>query len=277
MPPNEESDPDAKQRKLQELLRQYRKVLIAYSGGVDSVFLLKTAVDTLGKQNVLACIGVSESLAQSEYREALEIADRVGATVENVATDELANRAYQANATDRCFHCRSRLYQLLNDIAQKNGCDAVLCGANADDAHDYRPGQEAAKQFGVGSPMEQVGLTKDEIRILSKRLGLPTWNKPAQPCLASRVSYGLSITPERLKQIEQGEEFLHALGLRGTIRVRHHGNLARIEVPSDDTEKLAEPAMRDKIVAFFKGLGFTYVTLDLQGFRSGSGNEIMDT
>ena len=263
-----------KYQRLQKYLGLHKKVIIAYSGGVDSVFLLKVALDCLGADNVLACIGVSGSLAQSEYKAACDIAEAIGAHVEVVHTKEISHTDYQANKPDRCFHCKSELYNLLKDLAVKDGYDAVLCGTNADDLSDFRPGLQAARKFDVASPLEEAGLTKNDIRILSKELGLKTWDKPAQPCLASRMAYGLEITPERLKQIEEGEEFLRGLGLR-ELRVRHHGNLARIEVPSEKICELVQEDCRREIVAFFKNLGFTYVSCDLQGFRSGSANEVL--
>lgn len=264
----------ARYRKLQEILNSCRKVLVAYSGGVDSTFLLKVAVDCLGRQNVLACIGASESLAGSELETAGEIARQIGAEVQIVYPREMSNPNYTANSADRCFYCKSELYQLLSKIAQHGHYDAVLCGTNADDLGDFRPGLRAAKKFDVKNPLAEAGLNKDDIRVLSKKLALATWNKPAQPCLASRMAYGLEITPERLKQIEKAEEFLRSTGLY-ELRVRHHGNMARIEVPVDKIPELVKNDRRNEIVAFFKKLGFTYVSLDLQGFRSGSANEVL--
>ncbi len=261
--------------RLRENLKQYQKVIVAYSGGVDSVCLLKVAVDSLGGENVLACIGASESLARSEYKKALDIAERIGANIEVVHPKEMENPDYKKNPADRCFHCKSELYALLQELAQRRGCDAVLCGTNVDDLGDFRPGLQAAKKFKVASPLEEAGLTKEDIRAISKLLKLPTWNQPAQPCLASRMPYGLQITPERLKQIEQGEEFLRSLGL-SELRVRHHDTLVRIEVPPQRIGDLSEDPRRRQIVDFFKTLGFTYVTIDLQGFRSGSGNEAIE-
>ncbi len=262
--------------RLRHNLKQYQKVIVAYSGGVDSVCLLKVAVDSLGGENVLACIGVSESLAQSEYKKALDLTEQIGAKIEVVHPKEMKNPDYQKNPANRCFHCKSELYALLQELAQRQGYDVVLCGTNVDDLGDFRPGLQAAKKFKVASPLEEVGLSKDDIRAVSKFLQLPTWNQPAQPCLASRMPYGLQITPERLKQIEQGEEFLRRLGL-SELRVRHHDALVRIEVPPERIGDLIENSRRRQIVDFFKTLGFTYVTIDLQGFRSGSGNEALNT
>jgi len=265
---------EAKYRRLKEILTAYEKVLIAYSGGVDSTFLLKAAIECLGKENVLACIARSASLPQSEYDQAVRNAEEMHARVEIVRTTEMDNPAYTSNPANRCFYCKEELYKLLEAIAHKKGYRTILCGNNADDVVDYRPGRRAAEGYSVAAPLEEAGLTKNDIRELSRRLDLATWDKPAQPCLASRMAYGVEITIERLKQIEKGEAFLHRLGLT-VLRVRHHGNLARIEVPADKISELADEKLRGKIVTFFKKLGFTYVSLDLEGFRSGSGNEIL--
>ncbi|MBN1844471.1 MAG: ATP-dependent sacrificial sulfur transferase LarE [Sedimentisphaerales bacterium] len=267
-------DQRAKYERLGAILRQYRRVIVAYSGGVDSCCLLRVAADCLGGANVLACIGQSESLPASQYRQARELAERMGVPLEIVHPAELANPDYRQNAADRCYHCKSQLYRLLRDLARRGGYDAVLCGTNRDDLGDFRPGLRAASQFQVDSPLAAAGMTKDDIRALSRYLDLPTWDQAAQPCLASRMSYGLVITPERLRQIEEGEEFLRSMDL-SELRVRHHDTLVRIEVPAEQIPRLTEPDRRRRIVDFFKGLGFTYVSLDLQGFRSGSANEVL--
>lgn len=271
---NDTEELDSRYRRLQQLLKRYDKVIIAYSGGVDSAFLLKAAVENLGADRVLAVIGVSESLAKSEYKAAQELAARIGAAVEVVHPQEMSDPDYRSNQAQRCFYCKSQLYQLLRGLAQQKGYEAVLCGTNADDLGDFRPGLQAAKEYQVASPLEEAGLTKADIRQLSKQMGLETWDKPAQPCLASRVPYGMEITPKRLQQIEKGEEFLRGLGLR-ELRVRHHGELVRIEVPAERITELVTQDRREQIVEFFKEIGFTYVSLDLQGFRSGSGNEVL--
>ncbi len=266
---------NTKYQTLQNLLRSWSRVMVAYSGGVDSVFLLKAAVDTLGPERVLACLGLSESLATRERTEAETIARDLGAELLTIQTHELDLPAYAANPKDRCFHCKSELFSRMTALAEERGYDVVLCGANVDDLGDYRPGEQAGRQHGIKSPLQDAGLTKNDIRQLSKHLGLPTWDKPAQPCLASRMSYGLEITPERLRRIEQAEAFLKDLtGIR-ELRVRHHDQLARIEIPEDRIETLTDPAIRSQVVHYFKQIGFAYISLDLQGFRSGSANEIL--
>jgi len=259
---------------LRDILKKPGKVVVAYSGGVDSTFLLKVAVDTLGAENVLACIATGPSLPQSQYDQALKTAKDIGLDVQTVEPNELADRKYSANKADRCFHCKTHLYQILTDIAKDKGFDAVICGSNFDDKNDYRPGHKAAKTFGIHSPLAEAKLTKQDIRELSKELNLPTAEIPASPCLASRISYGLEITAERLKQIEAAEEFLKGLGLV-EFRVRHHDSLARIEVSPDKIEKISTEPARSAIVEKLKSLGFKFVTVDMQGFRSGSLNETL--
>jgi uncharacterized protein len=239
---------------------------------VDSTFLLKAAVDTLSAENVLACIGVSASLAQSQYERALECAKIIGANILEVQVHEVSDEKYAANEADRCFHCKSHLYQILIDIAKEKGFDTVICGSNLDDIDDYRPGNKAADVFGVRAPLAEANFTKEDIRQLSREFGLPTADIPASPCLASRLSYGLEITERRLKQVELAEDFLRTLGLV-EFRVRHHDQIARIELHRKDFEKIIAQPNRLKIIEKLKSLGFKYVTLDLQGFRSGSLNE----
>lgn len=261
-----------KYKSLQKILKELGKVVVAYSGGVDSTYLLKAAVDTLGAENVLACIGVSASLAQSQHDQAIESAKIIGVKVLETPIDEVQDSSYSANKADRCFHCKSHLYGILIKIAKEKGYDSVVCGSNFDDKDDFRPGNRAAKVFGVHCPLMDAELTKPDIRELSKQVDLPTADMPASPCLASRISYGLEVTEQRLKQIEDAEDFMRSLGLV-EFRVRHHDTVARIEVNPQDLDKVtAEPA-RSQIVDKLKTLGFKFVTVDLQGFRSGALNE----
>ena len=265
-------DIQEKYNSLQEILKELGKVVVAYSGGVDSTFLLKAAVDTLGAENVLACIGVSPSLAGSQYDQAIESAKIIGAKVREVTVDELSDDKYAANKADRCFHCKSHICKILLDIAKEKGIDHVVFGTNYDDLDDFRPGNRAIKVFGIRSPLAEAKLTKDDIRRLSRDLNLPTADLPSSPCLASRIAYGLEVTEQRLKQIDEAEEFLRALGLV-EFRVRHHDTVARIEVNPQDIDKVTKEPNRSKIIEKLKSLGFKFVTVDLQGFRSGSLNE----
>jgi uncharacterized protein len=259
---------------LQRILKGLGKVVVAYSGGVDSTFLLKVAVDTLGKQNVLACIAKGPSLPASQYRQAVKLAKKIGAKLETVEPNEMADPHFTVNKADRCFHCKAHLMKLLTGIAKEKGFNKVVCGHNLDDNKDYRPGLLAIKKFKIDCPLADAGFTKDDIRKLSRKLHLPIADIPASPCLASRLSYGLAITEKRLRQIEQAEEFLKKLGLV-EFRVRHHDTVARIEVHPQDFKKITEEPNRSKIVAELKGLGFKYITIDLQGFRSGALNEAL--
>jgi uncharacterized protein len=257
---------------LKKILKDLAKVVVAYSGGVDSTFLLKVALDTLTPENVLACIAVSPSLAKSQFTQAIECAEEIGAVVRILPLEELRDPQYAANKADRCFHCKSHLFKILNELAKNENYDHVICGSNFDDKDDYRPGNRAANVFNVRAPLMESELTKEDIRNLSRQLMLPTADLPASPCLASRLIYGLEITEERLKQVEQAEDFLRSLGLV-EFRVRHHDNVARIEVHPIDFPKLTSEQTRAKILEKLNSLGFRYVTLDLQGFRSGSLNE----
>jgi pyridinium-3,5-biscarboxylic acid mononucleotide sulfurtransferase len=263
---------DEKYKLLVENIKKLGKVLVAYSGGVDSTFLLKVCVDTLGSENVLACISTGPLLPKSQLDNAIEIANDMWAPVETVQTNEIADAAFAGNKADRCFHCKSSLFKLLNEIAKEKGYDAVACGSNLDDYNDYRPGNKAVKILKVHCPLAEAQLTKKEIRQLSRRLKLPTADIPASPCLASRISYGMEITEKKLRQVEQAEEFLKSLGFV-EFRVRHHDQVARIEVHQEDMAKVI--SLREEIVEKLKSLGFKFVAIDLEGFRSGSLNEVL--
>jgi uncharacterized protein len=265
---------DEKHNSLKEILSSFGRVLVAYSGGVDSTFLLKAAIDTLGTDNVLACIGISPSLAQSQHAQATELAETIGVNIREIRLDELEDDAYSANKADRCFHCKSHLYGLLAKVAEEAKIEAILCGCNFDDKDDFRPGNRAAEVFGVHSPLMKAELTKDDIRELSRRLNLATADVPASPCLASRISYGLEVTEQKLKQVEQAEDYLRSLGFV-RFRVRHHGDIARIEVPAGEIEKITSQQTRTKIIEKLKSIGFKFIAVDLQGFRSGSLNEAL--
>ncbi|UCD50640.1 MAG: ATP-dependent sacrificial sulfur transferase LarE [Phycisphaerales bacterium] len=265
---------DEKYKALQGILRSLREVVVAYSGGVDSTFLLRAAIEVLGAEHVLACIGVSPSLARSQHDRAVQCARDMGAHLREVDVHEILDGKYAANNPDRCFHCKSHLYQALWEVAHQVGFSAVVCGSNFDDRDDFRPGNQAAAALGVGCPLMDAQMTKEDIRALSREFGLATADIPASPCLASRLSYGLHVTSARLAQVERAEELLRRLGF-SECRVRHHDTIARIEVrPEDFARGFSEPA-RSEILTSVKDLGFKYVTIDLAGFRSGSLNEVL--
>jgi len=261
-----------KHRSLQTILRDLGRVVVAYSGGVDSSYLLKAAADTLGAENVLACISTGPAEPGNIYENAQRIAGDIGVELMVVEAGELEDPNFKANNADRCFHCKSHLCRTLLDVAKERGLAHVIFGTNHDDLDDFRPGNKAQNLFGIRSPLAEAGLTKDDIRQLSREAGLPTANQPASPCLASRIPYGLEVTEQRLRQIDQAEAVLRSLGFV-ECRVRHHDQIARIEVRSQDVPKLMAEPVRSTVVEKLKALGFQFVTADLQGFRSGSLNE----
>jgi len=261
---------ETKQQRLRSLIRECGSVLIGYSGGVDSVLLAKVAVDTLGAANVLAVTGKSDSLASWMETTAHEVAERFGIPWLEVHTDEMADPRYTANPTNRCYFCKTELWSKLRRIADDRGLRVVADGSNADDRSDFRPGVAAALEHSVRSPLQEADLTKAEIRAWSRDLGLPTWDQPAAPCLSSRIPYGLAVTPERLRQIEAAEHGLMRLGFHD-IRVRHHGDFARLEVQPDDRPRLRR--LQSEVHAAVTAAGFSRVAVDLQGYRRGALNE----
>lgn len=260
-----------KLHQLKSLLRDMQSVVVAYSGGVDSTLVLKVAHDCLGERAV-ALTAISASLPADERDEAEAIIRQIGAAYVPIDSHETDDPRYLANAPNRCYFCKSDVYDRLVAYAQREGYNYVVDGNNADDVGDYRPGRQAAQEHGVRSPLQEVGLTKADVREMARALGLPNWNKPAAACLSSRIPYGTTITVQVLSQVEQAERALKRLGL-GQLRVRHHDQVARIEVPASDFATVL--AQREPIVAQFKTLGYTYVTLDLAGFRTGSMNEVI--
>lgn len=261
---------DDKFERLAAVLRECDSVCIGYSGGVDSVFLAKSAVDVLGAERVLAVTGMSPAYPAVQHETALECAHRFGIPHEHIGTDELDDPNYAKNSSSRCYFCKSELWTKLLELADRRGYATVLDGSNADDTGDYRPGLQAARELGVRSPLLEAGLTKAEIRELSRRLGLPTWEQPAAPCLSSRLPYGLGVTPRRLEQVEAAEEVVRALGFR-EFRVRHHGDAARIEVVPAEIRRALEHASH--IDERLRRIGFERVVLDVEGYRRGALNE----
>jgi len=260
-----------KEQNLRRLMREMKRVLVAYSGGVDSAYLALIATQELG-ENAVCITGISPSVSQMQREEAAKIAGSFDFNFQTIETEELENPAYQANPTNRCFHCKTELYGKLSSLAKNRKIKFVLDGTNTDDLGDYRPGKIAAQEKGVRSPLIEAGLSKDEIRKLSKIQNLPSWDKPASPCLSSRIAYGVPVTIERLSKVERGEEILRGLGFR-EFRVRVHDEIVRLEIAPAEMKLALSLQTTEKLADKFRSLGFKYVTLDLHGYRSGSMNK----
>ncbi|HET7749866.1 MAG TPA: ATP-dependent sacrificial sulfur transferase LarE [Terriglobales bacterium] len=266
-------DLTAKRERLEARLRSLGRTLVAYSGGVDSAFLADTARRVLG-DDMLAVIADSPSLARFQLRDAMAFAQERQIPLEVIATHELERPEYARNDGSRCFHCKDELFTFMEEFRLQRRFDCIAYGVNADDQGDFRPGQEAARRHQVAAPLLEAGLGKQEIRELARLAGLRVWDKPASACLSSRIEYGRPVTGEALAAVEQGEEALRVLGFR-QFRVRHHGPIVRIEIAREELPRALDPAMAEQFTRIFKALGFTYVTLDLEGFRSGSMNAVL--
>lgn len=259
-----------KEKILKEKLKSYGKILVAYSGGVDSTFLLKFAVDCIGCENVGAVIEKGALYPEEEIEFAKNFAKGLGIKLFVISSNQLKDKKFSKNPVNRCFYCKKSLFSRMSVIAKKNGFDVIADGSNLDDLSDFRPGNRAKSMYGVVSPLQEAGLKKNEIRVLSKKLGLPTWNKPQMACLASRIPYGEKITRKRLKKIWLGEKYLRSLGF-SLIRVRDYNNMCRIEVAENEIRKLLN--LKEKIVREFKKIGYHYITVDLEGYTTGSMNK----
>lgn len=261
-----------KEKALIDWLRQQRRVAIGFSGGVDSAYLAAVTLETLGTTDSLALIGRSDSLAGRDEDHAVTVAQAIGIPILEMETGELSDPRYVSNPTNRCYFCKSVLWLTLHPVARARGFQALVDGTNADDLHDYRPGSRAAVEQGVLSPLADVGLTKAEIRDRTRARGWPWWDRPSAPCLASRLPYDTAVTPERLRQVELAESALRDLGIGGNLRVRHHGDLARVELDRELLERWREGAAYESLANAVRSAGFTTVELDARGFRSGSLN-----
>lgn len=266
-------DIQTKSQSLRAHLRTLGRLLVAYSGGVDSAFLAWAAHQELG-DDMLAVLADSASLARYQLRDAVAFAGEQGIPLHLIATSEFERADYRRNDGARCFHCKDELFTQMEEYRQECGFDSIAYGVNVDDQGDYRPGQKAARQHGVVAPLLDAGLTKQDIRQLAREAGLRVWDKPASACLSSRIEYGRPVTQQALAAIEQGEDALRRLGFR-QFRVRHHGEIARIEIAREELPRAMTMEMAAELTAIFKGLGFAYVTLDLEGFRSGSMNAVL--
>lgn len=263
-----------KEQNLRRLMREMRRVLVAYSGGVDSAYLALIATQELGS-NAVCITGISPSVSEIQRREAANTAETFAFNYRKIQTDEMENPDYQANPSNRCYHCKTELYGKLSAVAAQEKIEFVLDGTNTDDAGDYRPGKTAAAEKAVRSPLIEVGLSKNEIRELSRLQNLSTWDKPSSPCLSSRIAYGVPVTIERLSKVERGEAILRSFGFK-EFRVRVHEEIARLEIAPDEMIKALNLELTEQLAEKFRRLGFKYVTLDLHGFRSGAMNEVLE-
>jgi uncharacterized protein len=273
--PKAQAEVDRKYRGLTDILRTMQRVVVAFSGGVDSTLLLCAARDCLPRRDVLAVTAVSPVLPRREQADAVALAGQLGVRHELWQSTEMDDPGFRRNPKDKCYRCKRARFAHLVGLARERGYAWVADGENVDDADDFRPGSRAARELGVRSPLKEAGLTKDDIRRLSRRLGLQTWDKPASACLASRIPYHQPITAEKLAQVEAGEDFVRGLGVCRQVRVRHHGDVARIEVPAEAVRLLTAGDLGPKIVERFKSLGFLHVAVDLEGYRTGSLNRAL--
>lgn len=264
---------NTKLNKLKNILKRMDGVLVAYSGGTDSSFLTKIANEMLGEK-ALAVIAKSETYPENEYRQAVRFVRKYKIRFMTVDTEELSDRRFASNPPERCYYCKKELFLKLNKLAETKNLRYVVDGTNADDTADFRPGRKAALEYGVRSPLHEAGLTKNEIRMLSRKMGLTTWSKPSQACLASRFPYGTPIEKKNMGMVEKAECIFHKMGI-SQIRVRHHGDMARIEAVPSDYQKLISVSVRKKVIQKMRDIGYQYIALDLEGYRSGSMNEVL--
>ncbi|KXZ40492.1 uncharacterized protein SAMN05661008_00810 [Alkalithermobacter thermoalcaliphilus JW-YL-7 = DSM 7308] len=266
-------DLNSKYEKLKEIIKELKSVAVAFSGGVDSTFLIKVCKDVLG-DNVIAVTATSSTYPEREFKESINLSKQIGVEQIVIESEETEIEGFRKNPPNRCYFCKHELFTKIRKVADEKGIENILDGSNADDLKDFRPGSKAARELNVISPLKEASLTKEDIRQLSKQLNLPTWNKPAFACLSSRFPYGEEITKEKLSMLDKGENYLRDLGFK-QFRIRHHGQIARIEVSPEERVKLFDINLLDDINKKLKQLGFLYVTMDLEGYRTGSMNEVL--